>query len=162
MTDQTHTGTGSGGVIPTVTGNSTYDSLIRSVLLALSAAITAAIVTWLSAHKIVDPNLNVLIGTAVLAMLSTAAMAAWGAVAGARVQQTIAVKETAAVQAGINMTVAGQALAFDGKTSVSVNDGSTPPMPVTPQTAKEIIKNFGPAEKTITDALNAAQLEPKP
>jgi hypothetical protein len=49
------------------------------------------------------------------------------------------------VSAGINLTTSGQALALDGKTVVSINDGSTPPKPVTIATAQEIIKNFGPS-----------------
>ena len=48
------------------------------------------------------------------------------------------------VQAGINLTVAGKALAEDGKTVVSQNNGSTPPMPVTIATASEIVKDFAP------------------
>lgn len=158
MTDQTHSTTVPSAV-PTITGNPMYDSLVRSVLLALSAGITAWIVTWLTAHKIVDPNLNVLIGGAVLTTLSTIAMVVWGMIAGSRVNQVIAVKQTQAVQAGINMTVSGAALGHDGKTIVSVNDGSTPPLPVTPETAKEIVKNFGPDEHAITEALNASQLK---
>lgn len=49
------------------------------------------------------------------------------------------------VQAGINLTVAGKALAADGTTLVSANDGSTPPKPVTVATAAEIVKDFAPA-----------------
>jgi hypothetical protein len=53
-------------------------------------------------------------------------------------------KVAQAVQAGINLTVSGQALAADGKTVVSMNDGSTPPLPVTLATAAQIVKDFAP------------------
>lgn len=53
------------------------------------------------------------------------------------------------VAAGINLTVSGAALAADGKTVVSANDGSTPPKPVTMETAEQIVKDFGPAPSTI-------------
>lgn len=49
------------------------------------------------------------------------------------------------VQAGINLTASGKALAEDGETVVSVNNGSTPPKPVTVETAAQIVKDFAPA-----------------
>lgn len=48
------------------------------------------------------------------------------------------------VQAGINLTVSGKALASDGATLVSHNDGTTPPLPVTEATAAQIVKDFAP------------------
>jgi hypothetical protein len=54
-------------------------------------------------------------------------------------------KVAEAVQAGINLTVSGQALAADGKTIVSINDGTTPPLPVTLQSAAQIVRDFAPA-----------------
>lgn len=56
------------------------------------------------------------------------------------------------VQAGINMTVAGNALAADGVTVVSRNDGSTPPLPVTQATASQIVADFGPKPSSIAKA----------
>ena len=53
------------------------------------------------------------------------------------------------VQAGINLTVSGNALASDGKTVVAENNGATPPKPVTYATAQEIIANFGPKPSDI-------------
>lgn len=50
------------------------------------------------------------------------------------------------VQAGINLTVSGRALAADGKTVVAENDGATPPKQVTLATAAEIVKDFPPAQ----------------
>lgn len=50
-------------------------------------------------------------------------------------------------QAGINMTVARQALAQDGTviSKLSADPSATPPKLVTLATAPEIVKNFGPA-----------------
>lgn len=53
------------------------------------------------------------------------------------------------VQAGINLTVAGAALASDGQTVVSKNDGTTPPKPVTVETAAQIVRDFGPTPSAI-------------
>ena len=53
------------------------------------------------------------------------------------------------VQAGINMTVQGKALAADGVTPVHANDGTTPPLAVTLATAAEIVKDFAPPPNTI-------------
>ena len=58
----------------------------------------------------------------------------------------------AGVQAGINLTVSGKALASDGKTVVSENDGTTPPLAVTLATAAEIVKDFAPPTASIAKA----------
>lgn len=47
------------------------------------------------------------------------------------------------VASGINLTVAGKALAADGSV-VTKNDGTTPPKPVTLTTAAEIVAAFAP------------------
>lgn len=49
------------------------------------------------------------------------------------------------VQAGIDLTVSGKALAADGVTLVTANNGTTPPLPVTVATAQQIVKDFPPA-----------------
>lgn len=56
------------------------------------------------------------------------------------------------VQAGVNMTVAGKALATDGVTVVTSNDGSTPPLQVTLATAAQIVKDFAPPTSSIAKA----------
>lgn len=55
----------------------------------------------------------------------------------------------AAVQAGINLTVSGSAVAKDGSI-VDKNDGTIPPKPVTLETAQEIVKDFAPSPRSIT------------
>lgn len=49
-------------------------------------------------------------------------------------------------QAGVNMTVAGKAVAEDGTviSKFSADAAATPPKAVTVATATEIVKNFGP------------------
>jgi hypothetical protein len=51
-----------------------------------------------------------------------------------------------AVQSGINLVVAGQALTNEGELIQVANPDTTPPKPVTLRTASEIVKNFAPAE----------------
>ena len=55
------------------------------------------------------------------------------------------------VAAGVNMTVAGKALAEDGSiiSAFSGDNNATPPKPVTVATATEIVKDFAPPPSTI-------------
>ena len=55
------------------------------------------------------------------------------------------------VQAGINLTTSGKALAADGVSVVSKNDGTTPPKPVTIETAQQIVKDFAPPPSSIAN-----------
>lgn len=60
------------------------------------------------------------------------------------------IRDAVAVQAGINLTTSGKALASDGKTILTQNGGTTPPLPVTVQTGQQIIKDLGPAAATVS------------
>lgn len=118
-----------------LTGNAALDGLILRVLVGFAASIATAIVTWLGAHHFSDPNLQLMISTALVAVFTTGATLIYGFVLSK-------VNQAKAVQAGINLTVSGNALAQDGKTVVDANDGTTPPLGVTTKTAPEIVKNF--------------------
>ena len=118
-----------------ITGNPAFDGIILKILTAGAAALTGIILTWLNAHGFNDPNLKLMLSGAVLSVLCMVAVTIWGFIQSK-------VNQARAVQAGINLTVSGNALAADGKTVVSANDGSTPPLPVTTITAPEIVKNF--------------------
>lgn len=48
------------------------------------------------------------------------------------------------VQAGINLTASGKAVADDGTVISSFSGEGTPPKPVTIATAAQIVKDFGP------------------
>lgn len=68
--------------------------------------------------------------------------AAWGVwVAGVSTYKKLAV----AVQAGINLTLSGQAVDHDGNPISNFAPDATPPKQVTVASATEIVKNFGPA-----------------
>lgn len=58
--------------------------------------------------------------------------------------QAIRMAKAIGVQAGVNLTVAGKALAADGVSVVGVNNGTTPPKAVTIATAAQIVADFGP------------------
>lgn len=134
-----------------ITGNPAIDSLIRYGLVAALAGVTGIIGSWLNRHGMTDPNLLVMISGGIASLLGALVMAAWGILRSADIGKIIAVKEAAAVQAGVNMTVAGQALDTNGNV-VSKNDGTTPPKPVTVETAKEIIANFAPPAASVKAA----------
>jgi hypothetical protein len=139
-----------------ITQNPGVDSLIGSALIAASSGITVWLVSKLN---LTDPQAPVWIGAAVLSTLTLAATGLWRYFKGTQVGEIVDRALVAGTTAGINMTVQGAALAADGKTPVSINDGTTPPLAPTVATAKEIVKNFGPDEHAITEALNAAQLK---
>ena len=118
-----------------ITGNPAIDGVILKLLTAAAAGLTGIILTWLTAHGFSDPNLGLMLSGAVFSVLCTIAVTAWGFFQSK-------VNQARAVQAGVNMTVSGNALAADGKTVVEANDGSTPPLPVTTATAAQIVKKF--------------------
>lgn len=122
-----------------ITGNPQIDGLILKGLIAVSAAAAGVIATWLNAHGFKDPNLNLMIDGLVMSVLSGGLVMVWGWVQSRG-------NTARAVQAGINLTVAGKALAADGTTVVTKNNGATPPMPVTAATAAQIVKDFAPTQ----------------
>lgn len=126
--------------LPFSTGNPTYDSLIHSALIAASAALTAYIVAWLNAHKITDPNLNLMVGGAIFGVLAAIAGTAWS------VWQHIVTKQVLtnvivpqAVEAGIKLA-RSEELLMD-KTGI--------PVPVTPASAAQIVKDFAPVPPVV-------------
>lgn len=109
----------------------------------------------LAAHGLIGPNdtitpdnwqfiAGVIIGLAPLA---------WSWYTKIKAAKTAKDREAIAVQAGINLVSTGAALATDGARIASV--GGSSPKPVTPDTAKVIIQNYGPT----TDQLNEMSLK---
>ena len=80
----------------------------------------------------------IMIAAGSITVLGNAVWAAWSSFMNWRKAAAVG------VAAGINLTVQGKALAADGVSVVSANDGSTPPLPVTIATAAEIVKEFAP------------------
>jgi len=122
--------------VPTITGNPGLDSLIRSALIAAAAALTGIMLTWLNAHGFSDPNLNLLLSGAVLTVLTTAAVAAWGYLKGTQVGKLVADAHLVGVQAGV---AAQQAI-----TVSQPNAPTTAPENITHADAQEIIATFAP------------------
>lgn len=81
----------------------------------------------------------VMIGAGSIMVIGPAIWGVWSSFANWRKASAVG------VQAGINLTVSGKALASDGKTVVSENNGTTPPLAVTVATAAEIVKDFAPS-----------------
>lgn len=121
-----------------LTGNPAIDGLIIRVLASAAAAIAGIIATWLNAHGFHDPNLKLMLSGLLLSLLCGGGSLIWGFV-------LAKINQAKAVQAGVNLVASGNALAADGQTVVAANDGSTPPKPVTVQTATQIVKDFAPA-----------------
>lgn len=87
---------------------------------------------------------------AILAGVLIVGPALWGMLDNYLMKHQRVAREAAAVQAGIELVTQGKALAADGTTIVVAHDpGSTPPKPVTVQTAQEIIKDFAPDPKAV-------------
>jgi hypothetical protein len=119
-----------------LTGNAAVDGLIIRILTAAAAALAAWIVAWLKARGFSDPNTQALIAGAAFSILAGIAATAYGWV-------LAKVNQAKAVQAGVNLSVSGQAVTTDGEkiTSLGSPDAS-PPKPVTTASAAEIVKQF--------------------
>ena len=134
MADTTHSGTGTG--ISKEASISAAFASVKNILLVIGGIMAAnglassGLYFWL---QIVTGSIMV-VGPALWTIYTSFQDAARKRIMEAR-----------AVQAGINLTVSGNALAEDGVTLINVSAGSTPPKPVTLATAAEIIKTFGPA-----------------
>jgi hypothetical protein len=130
-----------------ITKNPLIDSLILKGLLALASIIA----TWAISHlnfMSIDP---VTMTAAIFAVLTGIATAAWGWVANKASQAK-------AVNAGINLALAGASV------NIPILGGAVTPLPATPATAQQIVKEFGdvtvsiPDEPKLTDALNGTQI----
>lgn len=127
-----------------LTGNPGLDSLIRSGLVAASTGLTVWALGYLTEHGFSnDPNLALLISGMIGATVLGIATALWGWLKGSRIGQFIASKQAQAVMAGINLAASGNA------TTTINTQGDRVPTPVTPASAKEIIKNFGPETPSV-------------
>lgn len=114
-----------------ITGNPALDGMILKAIVGFATAI----VTWaLSKLNINDPAFMEYLTTAVIGVLIGAATFIYG-------WALSKVNQAKAVQAGVNLTVSGNALADNG-TVISQNGSGTPPKAVTTQTAPQIVKNF--------------------
>lgn len=80
---------------------------------------------------------------------SVAGPMAWGLYVNWQKSQQVQVATAVGVQAGINMTVQGKALAEDGTVVSRIGQDTTPVKPVTLATSPEIVANFGPDAKSI-------------
>lgn len=119
-----------------LTGNPAYDGLILKGIIASATAI----VYWAAGHlHVSDPNEITAAIVFAVALGIGGSTALWGFIMSK-------INQAQAVNAGINLATSGNALASDGKTVVSINDGTTPPLPATTVTAPEIVKNFAPAK----------------
>lgn len=78
MSDVSTNKQASAALVPTVTGNPVYDTVIRNSIIASSGAVAAVIVTWLNAHGFKDPNLSLMVSGAIAAIMSGGAAMVWG------------------------------------------------------------------------------------
>lgn len=124
-------GTSGMQLLPSITGNQAIDRLIRSGLLAVAAAVTGVIVTWLNAHGFHDPNLSLMISGAIVSILSGIAVTAWGYINGKH-------SEAAAKAAVVTGVQAGIAHAEDASVQ------TVPIAAVSPEVAKAIVAEYAP------------------
>ena len=79
-------------------------------------------------------------------LVTTLGPAAWGVYAAVTNARRAKQEKAKAVQAGLNLAASGQMLDSEGKPITAFNAGEgTPPLPVTLQSASEIVKKFAPA-----------------
>lgn len=129
--------------LPFSTGNAAYDSLIRSIIIGVSGIATGAAVGWLNREGFHDPNLTMLVGGAVFGLVASIAGGAWGVWQHIRSKQIVTNEIVPqAVEAGIKLA-RSEELKID-KTGI--------PVPVTPESAAEIVKNFAPIPPVVPAA----------
>ncbi len=158
------TGTGNGGIVPTGPG---AQSLLRSVVLLVSGGLTMMIVTWLNSRGFATTDMTflgytvsptLLIGTAVFTTISGIAAAIWGYLKGTKIGQLLDHQQMVGVQAGMNLAASGNMI------MVQKPDGATVPLPVTSDSAKEIVKTYAPTPPdadpvVVTQGLNLESLK---
>jgi hypothetical protein len=123
--------------IPAITGDPAMDGLIMKGIVAL----VMLVVPWLMTHlKLSDPEYAVWLTATLISVLVGVATFVWG-------WFLTQINQAKAVQAGVNLTTSGNALAADGSviTKFQADSGSTPPKPVTVASAQQIVKDFAPA-----------------
>lgn len=86
-----------------ITGNQTFDTVIRYGMVALCGWATGAITGWLNARGFHDPNLFYYVGMGLATIIGGIATAAWGIVRTSKNEAIVKLREALAVQAGINV-----------------------------------------------------------
>jgi hypothetical protein len=114
-----------------------FFSALRGVLIAIGSAMMALNLqdTSYYAHVMQASGLVMIAGPMLWAVF----------------EKLVTLKKTAAaaVQAGINLVRSGAAVDHEGNIMVSVGPDTSPPAPVTVQSAQQIIKDFAPAASSI-------------
>lgn len=137
-----------------ITGNPAIDGLILKGILAVAAAATGIILTWLNAHGFSDPNLNLMVSGVIVSILTMGVTAIWG-------WMNSKVAQAKAVQAGLNLGLSGNSI------NIKAGDGTVTPLPITSSAADRIVKEFGdvkvaiPDEPALTNVLNQTQIVAK-
>jgi hypothetical protein len=133
-----------------ITGNATVDAAIRYGLFGVLTALTGIIGGWLNAHGFQDPNINLLVTGALVSILSAGAVALWGILRTKDIDKIKEAEKLVAMNATLNLAASNKAVDTTGKViPMGAGDGnSTPPKPITAETAPEIVKNFAPSTKT--------------
>ena len=117
-----------------LTGNVAVDGAI----LKLIALMVGGLVTWASTKlNLNDPEFINYLTTALMGVFIGVATFAYGWVLSK-------VNQAKAVQAGINLTASGNALTVHGDPVPMAAPSTVPVLPVTAQSASQIIKNYSP------------------
>ena len=97
---------------------------------------------WLATHGYIkDANVNDFVSAVMIV-----APIIWGVVQNYINARKKKADTALAVQSGINLVVSGQAVTTAGQPIKVASDTTIPPLPVTPESAAAIIKNFAPSQ----------------
>ena len=118
----------------TITGDPAMDGIIFKVLVALGTLAA----TWLATNlKLSDPAIIPELAGVIVSILASVAVAIWGYIRSRA-------HTAAAVQAGANLVMSGNALTKFGAKIPPPAAGSL--LPVSPQSAVQIVKDYGAAK----------------
>ena len=116
-----------------ITGNSVVDGIILKTILSVAGTMAGYLASRLHIN---DPDFAGNLVEVVLPVAVAGAAFTWNVM-------RAKFSRAQAVQAGINLVVTGRAIDNDGNVITGETIGTTPPKPVTTETAKQIVKAFG-------------------
>lgn len=150
QTDTTPTVTATAAPTMVITGNAAVDGILFKGIVALATFLAA----WAAAHINLGNIDPAWITAGLIGFFIAIATTAWGYVRSK-------LHTAQAVQAGINLAVSGNAI------MQGTWNGKATPLPVTPASAQQIVKDFGNVKVAVSDepartaSLNRAQLPGK-
>lgn len=123
--------------IAPITGNPKWDGLLDKGIIFIGAIATGWIIGYLKRNGWYDSDYEALISADVVTFVGSVAFIIYSFIKGSRIGQLLDKTQVDGVVAGINLVATGNAIAH------ATGSGEIVPAPVTTESAKVIVDNFG-------------------